>query len=510
MFKIRAEPMHVCPFYFAAGGTVFVWDVLQFSGASLILFVACTFVNWFVFTMVSYLVRTKLWAVALYLAAFDGPLRYVLSGIWGNMLYSNSTLLSCRNLLFSGLTWVTWSAYLPPFLDVKQRVLTLLMVVATVDAAKELMLKIFKGRVTRDQFKTKLMSIVDRMITLQNLSALAVSVSRARKMQKKAGHKVAMASSGMPPLGRERQHSTIGPLTPVTKLMQAKKVSHFSLDRPPLTKPERNEQIPPNTEGVNDGESIVVDVQSSNGGDDTNTTKPKTASASLPPTVDANDLREVDNSENRFHILANEVRKGRFKLFDGTGSIVTINNGSTARKVAASIFSQLDIDNKGVVSVQDLLKLPGTHSTEDEAEETLAKLGQRVSKQIDRRAFIIFATTAHSDFRGLGSTLKSYSVITRAVRMVLNIVFVTFVFIFSLLLFRVSPSAVLIPAATLLVSLSFALGTTAVSVNENELEYVVNHNSVLVLLSAAEQFYSKPCFYPSMVALQCGRPSQSE
>jgi hypothetical protein len=54
---------------------IYVWEILLFSGATLVLYVGCTFFNWLVFTGVSYLVTSRFWAVALYLVAFDGPLR---------------------------------------------------------------------------------------------------------------------------------------------------------------------------------------------------------------------------------------------------------------------------------------------------------------------------------------------------------------------------------------------------------------------------------------------------
>eukprot|EP01138_Halocafeteria_seosinensis_P006947 gb/GECG01007105.1/.p1 GENE.gb/GECG01007105.1/~~gb/GECG01007105.1/.p1 ORF type:complete len:1288 (+),score=179.06 gb/GECG01007105.1/:1-3864(+) len=454
---------------------IFVWEILLFSGATLVLYVGCSFINWLVFTGVSYLVTSRFWAVALYLAAFDGPL---------------------RNVLFSGFMWLVWSAYLPPFGNVQDRVLTLLVVMAGVDAAKELLLKIFKGKVTKDQFKERLMSIVDRMITLQNLSALAVTVNRERKKRKQRKGKTPGASSaedtagtggnkdanvaeanvgeeqkeriGSPrrdsvkgaftAVGRERQHSTIGPLTPISKMMRSGKVSQLSLDT--------NEGDVLQTEADSTKHATVVDVHPDPGigaiaPDIKDTKNPPSSSSSPPVTVNAQDLRDIDNAEQRYHILAREVRKGKFKLFDGKGEIITINNGSIARKAAASIFNQLDLRRTSTISVQDLMELPGARMTEDEAEEIIAKLGFRVDKQVSRRGFIMFANKVHSDFRGLGSTLKSYSVVTRAVRMVLNIVYVAFCFIFALLLFRVSPTAVLIPAATLLVSLSFALGTTA-------------------------------------------------
>jgi hypothetical protein len=150
-------------------------------------------------------------------------------------------------------------------------------------------------------------------------------------------------------------------------------------------------------------------------------------------------------------------------LFDGKGDIITINNGSIARKAAASIFNHLDLRRASTITVRDLMELPSAPMTEDEAEEVIAKLGFRVDKQVSRRGFIMFANKVYSDFCGLGSTLKSYNVVTRAVRILLNVVYVIFCFVLALLVFQVSPTAVLIPAATLLVSLSFAVGTTAVS-----------------------------------------------
>lgn len=266
---------------------------------------------------------------------------------------------------------------------------------------------VIQRQTVKNEFEAALEGVIERMVTLQNISMLAKCLYRIQQNKK---HRPTAKSN----------------------------------------RPHDNEEI--------SEYSNHCDYDSSNASDESPTML--TDVCNNDPSLQ---LRSIHEKENRFSRLEREVQGGKFELFNGEGEVVSVSNAVLARKVASSIFSRLDANKDGVLSISDLASLPGVRITEDEAEELIAKMGYRVDRQITRRGFIMYSHKVYADLRNIGLTLKNFTGITRAFRVVMNVLLSVVSLAAGLLLFKVSVMKVLIPAATLLIALSFMLGSAAVS-----------------------------------------------
>eukprot|EP01138_Halocafeteria_seosinensis_P001853 gb/GECG01001896.1/.p1 GENE.gb/GECG01001896.1/~~gb/GECG01001896.1/.p1 ORF type:complete len:1052 (+),score=126.25 gb/GECG01001896.1/:1-3156(+) len=371
---------------------VHLWQILQFAGVVLLSLFTSQCINWLVNYFVSFLATTRLWVLAMYFSALDGPL---------------------RDILFTSSLWRIWREFLPTFGSFRNNLLSLLSILTAANVLKELFLVAIESKVTKDQFKKALADTFNRMTTLQNVSVLAAAIYRCKVANPKAKYRQSgdknKAEENSP--GKHLQYSE-----------------------------STNTAAPVNVDGA---QHIHLHLPN----------------AALPQDF-RRQVCKVDEIEGSFHLLGNEAKSGKFKLYNGKGELIEVSNASTARDVAASIFSRIDRKKKGVISVEDLANTRELGLSADDSVELLARMGYRVDRQITRRNFVMFAHKVYADYRSMGQTLKNYTSVTKAIKVSFNIAFAIAMLIIGLVVFDVSFMKILVPAATVFVIASFALGST--------------------------------------------------
>lgn len=422
----------------ADGNVAYAWDFAAFAAAVLAAAVVSAAVDTLLYTITRFLLLTRMYAVVLYARALHGP--------FGGLLFS-----------VLGLP-IAWHLTIPPFATTQARVVTLLTVGTLLAAAAELTAHAVQGRALLNAFHKSLRVAVRRLVVLQRLSVAAVVSGRAK------------AQVGAPNASTLRTGSA-GPDTPnVSPVPSSSAVAVGAPVAVQGTAATNYDTIGRPPRGTTSLSQLAVELARAGTAPGNNAASP---GRSFTPDYDRgssvpNSARLMESSlshEPDWHTLLRFTQRGRVRLYNADGSVVSVNSGEDIRQLADRLFQNLDASGAGYITMSDLTRgAPWPAWDEDEAQRAFRIMDVALAGRLRRRDFIAYAQRTLSDLRRVGATVHDYTGIANSFRLLLGALWFIIVLIVGLLLWEISLASVFIPLGTVMVSLSFALAGPAQNV----------------------------------------------